>query len=1329
MAYEDSCIAKYDFNRSGSVNVPNTAGVTAQAQEMGCAIKYDFNRTTTSDVPNTIRPTAQERNCIIKWDFNQASGATVVNSISSSYTLATATGTYAALASGAYKLTDATNSAWTATTTSTLNRITTVSYEFVIYSGTLADIPLYVKGNLGVALESDGQICIYREAAGDDDDYWTYRSAASTIAANTYYHLVVTWDMEHTNHVPKLYVNKVAKTLTQDLTGDYHWSSNTANPRVFSVGAAHAGTGQAILLFRLFNGYILSPTDAANNFLAEQWRISGLTNAGAAATAGVDCYFYRFLSGDVDTMDVGALNLSQKFTVEWVGNVASTTASDQWLVGKLSDAGNGWLLYWNNATLKFTFASFTTGFAAQYTISQTNAQAYGLITHVDVTYDPTAASNNLKLYINGILDAQVSATAATVLDATALRIGRVSNADTYLTRIYNDSVLSATDIGQNCLAEAWRYGGLTNDGADSAAGVNSYCYDIVAANTDYLTTSAAVTLRNTFTLEWICAYDNQDADYAIFGAGTVAATRWYAYIDDDAATGKGRVVFKANNGIFSITSTSELTYGQVYHVILTYDSAGSPGDDQIKLYIDGVLDTQGPLCSYLAPYIINANAVLYLGWDAVAAGYFDGQIYLFRIYNATLSPAEVSQAYTSELWRTTITKTSEYVETIPATYKVWARNWDYTLRNPISTWLTLDMSLKYCDISTVVMTMNTEDFLAGWFDTTYTPITEGTWIVNRVAKVGDTTPYVYPDRRYFKGTGIVIWRNQDVSPIFNGMITDFKSHRVVKGEDTCEITFSSDEQLLLEHIAFPDILPGSNQASGQLMPDSNGIWGSASGHAKWGHQWGAYGDQAGDEYSELTDSQEAQMKGFVQDQIGPRAASHTTTNRLINVLAVEAMWNSGDGGVTGGYGYSVALTDILETLLDLCKLCVVPQPTDTAVAYTPAMEVQFYIKYLYPPEQMVSVLVNAANKNSAGYPAVKHSGTGFGSAATNQFRVGDVVTLTSDVPHTETHTITAIVSSTEFTVNANLTYAYPSANASTVSTPAYHLKFCTKTATNAAQRVTTTTMSSRGETDTDGAGGQTDVNMGEHDKRTTCVFSEKTGTVAEVDYEELRPAVNQLFVVGPTPADDTNVTTTALASTQGHSQHWYGTPETAWNDEPDYADMGAADAQAAETQKNVSTIDHRMYKRVAGAPITASQDIYGVIEGSFDHSTSEGDSQSKTLNWMQQTGRGELNTKLTNKYIEAKVTESTLLKLSPDEGLQNFWIGDYVSVVTAYGTIENLVREVNIAIDTNGEVVKVTVGTPATAYYNWWTATEKSKRHTRHHRRTCNSHYHRSQGW
>ena len=52
MAYEDSCIAKYDFNRSGSVNVPNTAGVTAQAQETGCAIKYDFNRTTTSDVPN-----------------------------------------------------------------------------------------------------------------------------------------------------------------------------------------------------------------------------------------------------------------------------------------------------------------------------------------------------------------------------------------------------------------------------------------------------------------------------------------------------------------------------------------------------------------------------------------------------------------------------------------------------------------------------------------------------------------------------------------------------------------------------------------------------------------------------------------------------------------------------------------------------------------------------------------------------------------------------------------------------------------------------------------------------------------------------------------------------------------------------------------------------------------------------------------------------------------------------------------------------------------------------------------------------------------------------
>ena len=555
------------------------------------------------------------------------------------------------------------------------------------------------------------------------------------------------------------------------------------------------------------------------------------------------------------------------------------------------------------------------------------------------------------------------------------------------------------------------------------------------------------------------------------------------------------------------------------------------------------------------------------------------------------------------------------------TYRLWARNYDYTLRQPVWKWVTMDISLKYCEVSTVVITMNTADYLATWYDATYTPTTERTWTQNYTN--GGTGG---GNVRYLKGTGIVIWRNDDTAPMFNGMISGFKRTKLADGTDTCEITFSSDELLLLEHIAFPDILVGDAQRSGQLMPDANGIWGYAGyGDGDWGSQWAT-------DYMELADSQEAQMKYFVQDQIGVQAPATAVTNRKLSVLKTQPLWNSSDAGVTGGYGDDTLLSEILTSIFDLCKYCVVPQPASDSTVYSPDKEVQFFIGY-----------------DPAG-------------------------------------------------------------------TDGYYLWFCTQTATNAAQRTA--------------LNGHADVDMGEHDKRLTCVFSEQSGTVVELDYEELRPELNQSFVIGPTPNADTYAST---STPDGNAVEnvvtgvdWGNQTDTKWPI-PFNWDV------ATTTETDVTTdIDHRLYKLVTGEPVTLSQDVYGVIEGTFEHSTGEGmtdegnTSKQKTLKMMKQAGRSDINEKLFNIYFKATVRENDVLKMSPDTGIQNYFIGDYVKVITEYGNIDNLVREINIKVDSNGEVLETIIGTPMAAYGNWWTGTLRAERARRHARRTSRHHYHRS---
>lgn len=1238
----------YDFNQSGSQNVRNTARVAADPQEKGCVLKYDFNQATATNIQNAIRPQPYETGCLVKWDFNQSGTGAVTNAITpGTYDLARSVpGTQVAMASAAYKAIEATNSDWHATTGTAINNLSKQTIEFVLFTGTLADADyncIYSKNKTLVAINGT-DIYIKRFAAGGTAGYIQYTVTLPFIA-NSYYHVVITWDGRYTNRVgsphptykPKVYINGAAVTVTDNnLNGGAKWDSDSAyNPYLFTSFAGsptHVGYGRGLALFRLYNK-ILSPDQVRNNFLAEQWRCGGLVNSGGVGTADVDSNYFLLDGTDVLTGDTGAWNVpATKFTIEWVGKITAAIGGNQWLVSKVSDAGYGWLLYYDDTANRFTvMSSNPTWGSGGYTIISTKTYPLNTVNHVTFVYDGTGYGE-VTLYVNGAIDyhwkGTIGSPGPTILTSTALKLGSASNPireNLYLVRLF-DTLLTQSDVTQNYVAEKWRYAGLTNVGAVSTPGLNSYYYNFDGA--DYLAAGSPAVLPDAFSIEFEVAC-TIDAGWR-GPVGDWGTNNGWAVIRHPTALYYYFAVYNAGVSIFShATTKTNFVSGQVYHFVFTYDKNG--GANNAKWYIDGVLDHQATIGAIA---VTTDASALQVGRYSVGGGNWLGGIYLARIYNKVLSAAEAAKTYLSEKWRTYVTKTDEYVEITPPTYRVWARNYDYTLRNPVTTWLTLDAQLIYCDVSTVVMTMDTADFLAGWFDSVYTPATEGTWIQNRIARVADGAPFAYPARRFLKGTGLVIWRNADETPCFSGVISGFKERRVVGGEDTCEVTFSSDEILLQEHIAFPDEAVAEVE-TGQRLPDTNGIWGHAFDNNKGGEQWGTT-------YRELEDAQEAQMKYFVQDQIGIDAPATTVTNRKLSVLKTQACWNYTQA-LREGYGDKTLLTDILDTLLDLCKFCVVPQPAvgspAEALVPSPQDEVQFFVRYLYPPDG------------------------------------------------------------------------------------AYYLEFRTQTATNAAQRLA---MPPRWTGGTEPpAGYHEDLGMGEHDKRLTCVFSEFTGTVTEVTYEELRPEMNQCFVIGPTPNADTYITDTPVAGAN-------------WIDAVTNVNFQSQSTQTYRTNTEFSadnsttvadtttSIDHRLYKLVSGKPVILSQDVYGVVEGTHEHSTGEATTKARTLNMMQYSGRAMLNEKLSNIYFEATITENTILTLSPDDGPQNFWLGDYVKVVTKNGTLENLVRSVDLSIDSNGEVMKCVVGAPAAAYGNWWTANVKAKEiHHQHSRSRC-AHYHRT---
>jgi hypothetical protein len=99
-----------------------------------------------------------------------------------------------------------------------------------------------------------------------------------------------------------------------------------------------------------------------------------------------------------------------------------------------------------------------------------------------------------------------------------------------------------------------------------------------------------------------------------------------------------------NNDIYRLSSTI-ITINRWYHVVGVYTSGGSP---TLNVYVNGVLDNS-TLVGTLPSSIYSGTSTLNIGTDVVVSGnYYQGNISNSKIYNRTLSAAEVLQNYNAQ---------------------------------------------------------------------------------------------------------------------------------------------------------------------------------------------------------------------------------------------------------------------------------------------------------------------------------------------------------------------------------------------------------------------------------------------------------------------------------------------------------------------------------------------------------------------------------------------------------------------------------------------------------------------------------------------------------
>ncbi|MFC1788220.1 LamG-like jellyroll fold domain-containing protein, partial [Patescibacteria group bacterium] len=337
---------------------------------------------------------------------------------------------------------------------------------------------------------------------------------------------------------------------------------------------------------------------------------------------------------------------------------------------------------------KLLFGTFDGSSHLTYSSTETLTAYEGQWMYVVGTYDGSGSASGLTLYVNGqeVAVTNLSSGSYTAMDNLSGDVGIGRYGSSYANgkidgiEIY-DKELNSTEINDLYLdgyyelvgqVSQWKFeegsGSTTADGWDDNDGVlggglgttgwssdcvSGNCLDldgvddyIAGGNADNLNITGALTLSYWIKPNSVDTFGNDGVWDGLVDkcAATGSAGGWGTYGE---ATSK-KIVFGLDpdtnsGGNFSLYSNNATwNVDQWYHVVATFD--GTTNTNNMKLYVDGVLDNQNTFSS--ATTQGGVGCALNIGSNGYSAGnYFNGSFDEVEIYDRALSLAEIETLY------------------------------------------------------------------------------------------------------------------------------------------------------------------------------------------------------------------------------------------------------------------------------------------------------------------------------------------------------------------------------------------------------------------------------------------------------------------------------------------------------------------------------------------------------------------------------------------------------------------------------------------------------------------------------------------------------------
>ena len=466
----------------------------------------------------------------------------------------------------------------------------------------------------------------------------------------------------------RLYVNGTLTSTSSGASSGFHSTSSGVN-----VGAYHNETGKfdgKISVIRIYN-VALTASEVAQNFRADcflsyssiydtnlnanfdaanytssAWVDSVNSNSGTVNNASFDKElgnFFDFNRSDdnenITVSDSASLSPTSALSIEVIVR-PETFANHQRIVWK-----NGSYGLYASANGLYTFFINSTSNQVQGTLNET-----GKFKHIVGTFD----GSNMKIYINGILQATASLSASITDNSNAFTIGGDGTTARYydgqigFVRLFS-SALTSAQVAQNYLATKNDYPNGTNatiNGATFSATTPAF-FELDGSN-DFIDTNFSNNKMEEFTIStfvrfadatpsgnkyFISDTSNGNEFTATFHLGMTQTTgNWILFIGDGSSTQN------ASSNVVA-TGISDNTWT---HIAFTCDGI----NDTVKYYKNGSLSSTifDGTANLIGSH--SGAGTMKLGrFGGLSSFFTDMDFGQFKIFNKTLSASEVLAEY------------------------------------------------------------------------------------------------------------------------------------------------------------------------------------------------------------------------------------------------------------------------------------------------------------------------------------------------------------------------------------------------------------------------------------------------------------------------------------------------------------------------------------------------------------------------------------------------------------------------------------------------------------------------------------------------------------